>query len=50
MSGDGENILVILSLSSGVGKTTLTKRYPTKNINPSKILFPTPQDLQDLTR
>jgi guanylate kinase len=30
MSHDGENIMVILSSPSGVGKTTLTKKNPTK--------------------
>ena len=49
MSHDGENIMVILSSPSGVGKTTLTKKF-NKNILISKSQFPTQQDLQDLMK
>ena len=40
MTHDGENIMIILSSPSGVGKTTLTKKF-SKNINHSKFLFHT---------
>ena len=46
MSHDGENIMVILSSPSGVGKTTLTKKF-NKNINHLKFQFHILQDLQD---
>ena len=45
----GENIMVILSSPSGVGKTTITKKF-NKNINLLKYLFPTQQDHQDQMR
>ena len=38
MKHDGENIMVILSSPSGVGKTTLTKKF-SKNINHLKSQF-----------
>ena len=41
MSHDGENIMVILSSPSGVGKTTLTKKNSTKISVISKSQFPT---------
>ena len=41
--------MVILSSPSGVGKTTLTKKF-NKNILISKSQFPTQQDLQDLMK
>ena len=46
MSHDNENIMVILSSPSGVGKTTLTKKF---NKNTSLLKFPSliQQDLQD---
>ena len=46
MSRGGENIMVILSSPSGVGKTTLTKKY-NKNTTHSKFQFHILQDLQD---
>ena len=49
MFGRGENIMVILSSPSGVGKTTLTKKY-NKNIIILKFLFHIPQDRQDQMR
>ena len=48
MSG-GENIMVILSSPSGVGKTTLQKNY-NKNINHLKYLSPIPLDRQGLMK
>ena len=45
MSHDGENIMVILSSPSGVGKTTLTKKF-NKNILHLKFLYHTLQDHQ----
>ena len=38
MNSGEENIMLILSSPSGVGKTTLTKKF-NKNINLSKFLF-----------
>ena len=38
MKRDGENIMVILSSPSGVGKTTLTKKF-NKNINHLKFQY-----------
>ena len=38
MRRDGENIMVILSSPSGVGKTTLTKKF-NKNTNHSKFQY-----------
>ena len=49
MAHDEENIMVILSSPSGVGKTTLTKKF-NKNINHLKYQFHIQQDLHDLTR
>ena len=46
MTKDGENILVILSSPSGVGKTTLTKKF-NKNINHLKFQSLTQLDLHD---
>ena len=46
MSTHEENILVILSSPSGVGKTTLTKKF-NKNINLLKFLFLTQLDYLD---
>ena len=46
MKHDGENIMVILSSPSGVGKTTLTKKF-NKNIITLKFLFHIPRDNQD---
>ena len=46
MSHDGENIMVILSSPSGVGKTTLTKKIQQK-YQILKFLFHTLLDLQD---
>ena len=39
---DGENIMVILSSPSGVGKTTLTKKF-NKNTKILEFLFLIPQ-------
>ena len=41
-----KNIMVILSSPSGVGKTTITKKY-SKNIKILKYQFHTQQDFQD---
>ena len=49
MTHDGKNIMVILSSPSGVGKTTLTKKY-NKNTNHLKSQFLTPLDLHDQTK
>ena len=49
MKHDGENIMVILSSPSGVGKTTLTKKF-SKNINHSNYQSLTPQGPQDQTK
>ena len=49
MSHDGENIMVILSSPSGVGKTTLTKRF-NKNILHLRSLYHILQDHQDPMR
>ena len=38
-----QNIMVILSSPSGVGKTTLTKKF-NKSTTPLKFQFPTLQD------
>ena len=46
MTHDGENIMVILSSPSGVGKTTLLKKY-NRNIKALKFQFLTPLELQD---
>ena len=47
--GGEENILIILSSPSGVGKTTLTKKF-NKNTNLLKYRFHTQQDFQDLMK
>ena len=49
MSTVEKNIMVILSSPSGVGKTTLTKKY-SKKIVILKFQFHTQQDFQDRTR
>ena len=49
MSHDGENIMVILSSPSGVGKTTLVKKF-NKNTNHLKFLFHILLGLQDQMR
>ena len=49
MKHDSKNIMVILSSPSGVGKTTLTKKY-NKNIKPLKSQYHTPQDHLDLMK
>ena len=49
MTHDEENIMVILSSPSGVGKTTLTKKF-NKNINLLKFQFHTQLDHQDQTK
>ena len=49
MTKDGENVMVILSSPSGVGKTTLTKKIQQK-FNPLKYQFHTQLDHQDQTR
>ena len=49
MAYEDENVMVILSSPSGVGKTTLTKKF-NKNIVPLKSPFLTQQDPQDLTK
>ena len=41
------NIMVILSSPSGVGKTTLTKKIQQKNLTTLKFQFLIQQDLQD---
>ncbi len=46
MLHDGENIMVVLSSPSGVGKTTLTKKY-SKNIVLLKFQFHTQHGRQD---
>ena len=46
MKHDGENIMVILSSPSGVGKTTLTKKF-NKNINHLRFQYLTQQEHQD---
>ena len=43
MKRDGENIMVILSSPSGVGKTTLTKKF-NKNTNHLKFQYHILQD------
>ena len=48
VKGD-QNIMVILSSPSGVGKTTITKKY-NKSTTHLKFQFLTPLDQQDLTR
>ena len=40
MSHDGENIMVILSSPSGVGKTTLTKKIQQKSRSTNTNFFP----------
>ena len=47
MSRGGENIMVILSSPSGVGKTTLTKKIQQKIPIIQKFQFHILQDLQD---
>ena len=49
MPQDEENILVILSSPSGVGKTTLTKKF-NKNTKLLKFLFLVLQDLQEIMK
>ena len=49
MAHDEANIMVILSSPSGVGKTTLTKKF-NKNINHLKYQFLTQLGLLDLMR
>ena len=49
MSHDNKNIMVILSSPSGVGKTTLTKKF-SKNINHLKYQFHILQESQDQTK
>ena len=49
MTHDVENIMIILSSPSGVGKTTLTKKF-NKNINHSKFLFHTQLEPLDQMR
>ena len=46
MKRDGKNIMMILSSPSGVGKTTLTKKF-NKNINPLKFQYLIQLDHQD---
>ena len=48
MVHDNKNIMIILSSPSGVGKTTLTKKF-NKNINLLKSQYHTP-DYQDQMR
>ena len=49
MTKNEENILVILSSPSGVGKTTLTKKF-SKNIDHLKFQSLTLLDLHDRTK
>ena len=49
MKHDAKNIMVILSSPSGVGKTTITKKF-NKNIGLLNFQFLTQQDHQDLTK
>ena len=49
MSHDEENIMIILSSPSGVGKTTLTKKF-SKNIKISSFQFLILHDHQDLMK
>ena len=49
MTHDEENIMVILSSPSGVGKTTLTKKIQQK-YQSLKFQFHTQQDHQDQTK
>ena len=49
MYSDGENIMVILSSPSGVGKTTITKKI-NKNIKILKFLSHIPLENQDLMK
>ena len=49
MAKGDQNIMVILSSPSGVGKTTLTKKF-NKNIIPLKFLFLTLQERPDQTK
>ena len=49
MAHDKKNIMIILSSPSGVGKTTLTKKY-NKNTNPLKFQFHIQLGQQDLTK
>ena len=49
MTKDGENVMVILSSPSGVGKTTLTKKF-NKNLVLLKYQFHTQQDHLDLMK
>ena len=49
MRGYDQNIMVILSSPSGVGKTTLTKKI-NKNIRHLKFQFHIPQDYLDLMK
>ena len=49
MLHDNGNIMVILSSPSGVGKTTITKKY-NKNTTLLKFQYPILQENLDLTR
>ena len=49
MLNEDKNLLVILSSPSGVGKTTLTKKF-NKSIAHLKYQYLTLQELQDQTR
>ena len=50
MTHDVENIMIILSSPSGVGKTTLTKKIQQKYINPLKFQFLIQLELPDQMR
>ena len=49
MTHDGENIMIILSSPSGVGKTTLTKKIQQKHQS-FRISVSTPLELLDQTK
>ena len=49
MSRGDKNIMVVFSSPSGVGKTTITKKF-NKNITHLNFQFLTPPELPDLTR
>ena len=49
MQNEDKNLLIILSSPSGVGKTTLTKKFNKSTVH-LKYQYLTPQDLQDQMR